>query len=165
MSTFRSGRTDVVLYGRETYGGDQIVKNKHAYHDHLKVVPLFADLSDDELDEVAGCATQLEYKAGKLLMAEGGSAHELFVVVEGEVEVTRDGQHIADLGPGSFAGEMSLLAHTHRNSTVTTKTAASVLHLDGRGFAAVIRDVPMIATKMLPIVASCVIDNSEHDDG
>ncbi len=136
---------------------------KHAYHDHLKVVPLFADLTEDELDEVAGCATQLDYKAGKVLMTEGGSAHEMFVVVEGQVEVTRDGEHIADLGPGEFAGEMALLTHTHRNSTVTTKTAASVLHLDGRGFSAIIRDVPSIATKMLPIIASRVTTNSEHD--
>ncbi len=134
---------------------------KHAYHDHLKQVPLFADLDEDELDEVAQCATQLDYKAGKLLMTEGGTAHEMFVVVEGTVEVTRDGEHIADLGPGSFAGEMALLTHTHRNSTVTTKTAASVLHLDGRGFAAVIRDVPSIAAKMLPIIASRVIENSD----
>lgn len=134
---------------------------KHAYHDHLKQVPLFADLDSDELDEVAQCATQLDYKAGKVLMAEGGSAHEMFVVVEGEVEVTRGGEHIADLGPGSFAGEMALLTHTHRNSTVTTKTAASVLHLDGRGFSAILRDVPSIAAKMLPIIASRVIENSD----
>lgn len=134
---------------------------KHAYHDHLKQVPLFADLDIDELDEVAQCATQLDYKAGKVLMNEGGSAHEMFVVVEGELEVTRGGEHIADLGPGSFAGEMALLTHTHRNSTVTTKTAASVLHLDGRGFSAVLRDVPSIAAKMLPIIASRVIENSE----
>lgn len=134
---------------------------KHAYHDHLKQVPLFADLDIDELDEVAQCATQLDYKAGKVLMSEGGSAHEMFVVVEGELEVTRGGEHVADLGPGSFAGEMALLTHTHRNSTVTTKTAASVLHLDGRGFSAVLRDVPSIAAKMLPIIASRVIENSE----
>lgn len=134
---------------------------KHAYHDHLKQVPLFADLDNDELDEVAQCATQLDYKAGKVLMSEGGSAHEMFVVVEGELEVTRGGEHVADLGPGSFAGEMALLTHTHRNSTVTTKTAASVLHLDGRGFSAVLRDVPSIAAKMLPIIASRVIENSE----
>lgn len=140
-----------------------MARQKHAYHDHLKKVPLFSGLSEDELDEVAGCATQLDYPAGKVLMTEGGSAHEMFVVVEGEVEVTRGGEHIADLGPGSFAGEMALLTHTHRNSTVTTKTSASVLHLDGRGFSAIIRDVPTIAAKMLPIIASRVIANSEDD--
>lgn len=133
---------------------------KHAYHDHLKQVTLFADLDEDELDAVARCATQLDYKAGKVLMTEGGSAHEMFVVVEGVVEVTRDGEHVADLGPGSFAGEMALLTHTHRNSTVTTKTAASVLHLDGRGFTGVIHEVPSIAAKMLPIIAARVVQNS-----
>lgn len=141
-----------------------MARQKHAYHDHLKQVPLFADLSEDELDEVAGCATQLDYPAGKVLMTEGGSAHEMFVVVEGAVEVTREGEHIADLGPGAFAGEMALLTHTHRNSTVTTKTQASVLHIDGRGFTAIIRDVPTIAAKMLPVIASRITENAEHDD-
>ncbi len=137
---------------------------KHAYNDHLKKVPLFADLDDKELDVVARCATQLDYPAGKVLMTEGGSAHEMFVVIEGEVEVTREGEHIADLGPGAFAGEMALLTHTHRNSTVTTKTTASVLHLDGRGFAGILRDVPSIAAKMLPVIASRVTENAEHHD-
>ena len=137
---------------------------KHAYHDHLKQVPLFADLDEDELDIIARCATQLDYPPGKVLMNEGGSAHEMFVVIEGAVEVTREGEHIADLGPGEFAGEMALLTHTRRNSTVTTKTAASVLHLDGRGFTGILRDVPTIATKMLPVIASRVTANAEHHD-
>ncbi len=137
---------------------------KHAYHDHLKQVPLFADLDEDELDVVARCATQLDYPPGKVLMTEGGSAHEMFVVVEGTVEVTREGEHIADLGPGSFAGEMALLTHARRNSTVTTKTKASVLHLDGRGFTGIVRDVPTIAAKMLPVIAARVTENADHDE-
>ncbi|HEY5662689.1 MAG TPA: cyclic nucleotide-binding domain-containing protein [Ilumatobacter sp.] len=137
---------------------------RHAYNDHLKKVSLFADLDDDDLDMVARCATQLDYPAGKVLMIEGATAHEMFVVVEGEVEVTREGEHIADLGPGSFVGEMSLLTHTRRNSTVTTKTSASVLHVDGRGFTGILREVPAIGAKMLPVVAARAAQNSQHDD-
>lgn len=135
---------------------------KHAYHDHLTNVPLFADLGEDELDVIAQAATQLDYKAGKVLMTEGGVGHEMFVVVDGTVEVTRGGQHIADLGPGSFAGEMALLSQGHRNSTVTATTPVSVLHIDGRSFASVLHDLPQIAAKMLPIVAARVAANSDH---
>lgn len=135
---------------------------KHAYHDHLTSVPLFAGLNDDELDAVAYAATQLDYPAGKVLMREGEVAHEMFVVLEGTLEVTRDGDYIADIEPGGFAGEMALLTRAHRNSTVTAKTDVSVLHIDGREFASVLESAPLIASKLLPVVAARMAENSDN---
>lgn len=136
--------------------------SKNEYHEYLKQVPLFADLDRNELDHVAQAATDLDLEAGSVLMREGAIAHEMVVVVDGTLEVTRDGEHVADIGPGGFAGEMALLTHSHRNSTVVTKTDCSVLHIDGRAFAALMADVPEIAVKMLPVVAGRVTENSDH---
>jgi CRP-like cAMP-binding protein len=135
---------------------------KNEYHNHLREVPLFSGLDDHELDAVGLAATELRFEAGKVLMKEGESAHEMVVVLEGTLEVTRGGDHIADIGPGSFAGEMALLTRAHRNSTVTAKTDIVVLHIDGRSFSAVLEDAPQIAVKMLPVVASRVTANSDH---
>ena len=137
---------------------------KHAYHDHLTAVPLFAGLDEDDLDAVAHAATQLDYRPGKVLMRQGEMAHEMFVVVEGPLEVTRDGEHIADIGPGGFAGEIALLTHEHRNATVSAKTACSVLHIDGREFAAVLDRVPAIAAKLLPVMAARMAENARDSD-
>ena len=138
---------------------------KHTYRDHLREIPLFADLDGDELDAIARVATELDLPAGKALMREGEFAHEMFVVIQGTVEVTRGGAHIADIGPGGFAGEMALLTHAKRNSTVITKTAVDVIHIDGRSFSALLDEVPRIAVKMLPVVASRVTYDSErHSD-
>lgn len=138
---------------------------KHTYRDHLREIPLFADLDGDELDAIARVATELDLPAGKVLMREGEFAHEMFVVIQGTVEVTRGGAHIADIGPGGFAGEMALLTHAKRNSTVITKTAVDVIHIDGRSFSALLDEVPRIAVKMLPVVASRVTYDSErHSD-
>ena len=136
---------------------------KHAYHDHLTPVPLFAGLTEDELDAVAHSATQLDYKAGKVLMREGEVAHEMFVLVEGEVEVTRGGEHVADVGPGGFTGELALITHHHRNSTVTAKTDVSVLHIDGREFFGVLNVAPLIAVKLLPIIAERLAKTEHHE--
>jgi CRP-like cAMP-binding protein len=135
---------------------------KNEYHEYLKRVPLFRDLDSRELDAVGAVVTDLRFDAGEVLIREGNSAHEMFIVTVGELEVTRDGQHIADLGPGTFAGEMAVLARTQRNSTVTAKTAVEVLHIDGRSLQALFADVPEVAVKMLPVVASRVIENSDH---
>jgi CRP-like cAMP-binding protein len=138
---------------------------KNEYHEYLKKVPLFADLDRRELDHVSQAATDLELEAGDVLMREGAMANEMVIVVEGVLEVTRDGEHVADIGPGGFAGEMALLTHSHRHATVTTKTPCSVLHIDGRAFSALLEDVPEIAVKMLPIVAgrvSATDDDHSH---
>lgn len=129
---------------------------KDTYHDYLRRVPLFAELDDDELDHVGQAATDLNMPAGQVVMRQGSLAHEMVIVVKGTLEVTRDGEHVADVGPGGFAGEMALLTRAERNSTVTTKTDVELLHIDGRSFTALLEDVPEIAVKMLPIVAARV---------
>lgn len=133
---------------------------KLQYNEHLKKVPLFADLDDEELTEVSRAATELDYKAGKVLLREGSVAHEMFVITAGNLEVTREGKHIADVGPGGFAGEMALMTHAHRNATVTAKTDVSVIHIDGREFTTILRDVPRVAVKMLPVIAARVAASS-----
>lgn len=135
--------------------------SRHAHHDHLEGVPLFAGLDADELDAVARTATELDFPAGAVLVHEGTVAHEMYVVLDGTLEVTRGGTHVAEIGPGGFAGEMALLTRSHRNSTVLAKSDARVLHIDGRGFTALLEDVPRIAVKMLPIVARRVTENSD----
>jgi CRP-like cAMP-binding protein len=135
---------------------------KNDYHDYLKRVPLFRDLDSRELDAVGAVVTDLRFNAGETLIRQGDAAHEMFIVTVGELEVTRDGEHVADIGPGSFAGEMAVLARTQRNSTVNAKTDVEVLHIDGRSLQALFADVPEIAVKMLPVVAGRVIENSDH---
>ena len=135
---------------------------KDRYHEFLRQVPMFASLDHSELDAVARAVTDLEFDAGHVLMREGGSAHELVIVVDGQLEVTRDGEHIADIGPGGFAGEIALFTHSQRHATVATKTHVSLLHIDGRTFSALMDDVPRIAVKMLPIIAARVSYADDH---
>jgi CRP-like cAMP-binding protein len=135
---------------------------KNKYNEYLKRVPLFRDLDNRELDAVGAVVTDLRFNAGQVLIRQGDSAHEMFIVTVGELAVTRDGEHIADIGPGSFAGEMAVLARAQRNSTVTATTDVEVLHIDGRSLQTLFADVPEIAVKMLPIVAGRVIENSDH---
>jgi CRP-like cAMP-binding protein len=135
---------------------------KNEYHEHLKSIPLFAGLDKHELDVISSTTTELRLPAGQVLMTEGAMAHEMFVVVEGTLEVIRGGEHVADIGPGGFAGEMALLTHAHRHASVVAKTDVRVLDIDGRSFGVVLEEAPQIAVKMLPIVAGRVIENSQH---
>jgi CRP/FNR family cyclic AMP-dependent transcriptional regulator len=133
---------------------------RHHYHDHLRSIPLFEDLDQHELAAVGRAITELDLPAGRQPIVEGTRGHDMFVVIEGELEVTRAGRHVADIGVGEFVGEMALLTGDVRNATVTVTTDAHVLHLDGRALSAVINDTAQVAAKMLPIVARRAADNS-----
>ena len=63
-------------------------------------------------------------------------------IEEGEAEVTRGGEHVADLGPGDFFGEMGLLERTLRNATVTAKTPVRLVTLTGWDLKRVERSAP-----------------------
>ncbi len=132
------------------------------HDDHLLQVPLFSGFSRKDLEHIHRISTELEVPAGKVLMQEGTVGHEMVVVLSGTLEVTRQGEHIADIGSGGFAGELALLGHRPRGSTVTAKTDTTLLHLDGRGFGALLEEVPQLAVKMLPIIAARVAP-VEHD--
>jgi CRP-like cAMP-binding protein len=133
------------------------------YHEYLRSVPLFSDLDDNDLSLIGAAVTDIDMPAGRVLMREGHAAHEMVIVVKGTLEVTRGGEHVADIEAGGFAGEMGLLAKSDRNSTVRAKTDVSVLHIDGRQFRTLLEDVPMMAVKMMAVIAGRAVDNvDEH---
>jgi CRP-like cAMP-binding protein len=96
----------------------------------LKSVPLFANLSEDARRELAVWLDEVKVSEGKHLVDEGHYAYDLSVILEGEAEVTRGGEHVADLGPGEFFGEMGVLEEEgRRTATVVAKTDMKLLSL------------------------------------
>ena len=94
--------------------------------ERLARVPLFAALPREQRLVIAQLATHLEAPAGEVLTREGEEGREFIILLDGEVEVTRGGQVIATLGPGSHFGEIALIAHGPRTATVTATTPVTV---------------------------------------
>jgi CRP-like cAMP-binding protein len=98
--------------------------------EELRGVPLFEGLSDDALRELAVWLEEARVSAGKHLVDEGDYAYDLSVILEGDAEVTRGGEHVADLGPGEFFGEMGILSEEGRRlATVVSKSDMKLLTL------------------------------------
>jgi CRP/FNR family transcriptional regulator, cyclic AMP receptor protein len=97
----------------------------------LKSIPLFQTVSDEELEKIAPFAEEVQVEAGRELVKEGDYSYEFMAIEEGTVEVLRDGEHVADLGPGDFFGEIGLLEKDRRTATVVAKTEVRLITLTG----------------------------------
>jgi CRP-like cAMP-binding protein len=95
----------------------------------LKRIPLFSDASDEELKQVAAFAQSKEIPEGEVIVSEGGFSRELLAIEEGTAEVTRDGERIADLGPGDVFGEAGMLDDSMRSATVTSTSRMRLISL------------------------------------
>lgn len=79
---------------------------------------LFTPLPLATVEDLAREAIPVRFAAGDVLMREGDIGDRFLVLVEGSVEVTRDGRPLATLGPGDGIGEIALLRRQVRTATV-----------------------------------------------
>lgn len=126
----------------------------------LKRAPLFESLSRKELVELARVSEDLEVPAGKVLCKEGEIGHEFFVIVDGEVEVTRNGKRVATRGDGEFFGEIALLEETRRTATVTAKTPLRFFVLTRTDFRRLVNENRNVEGKVLRALARRVVELS-----
>ena len=132
--------------------------SKKAYVDHLKNVPLFAGCTRKELERIARSGDEVRMTAGTLLVDQGQTGRDAFVVLDGTVGVKRNGRKVASLDPGAIVGELSLLDHGPRTATVVCETDCDLFVISQRHFLAVLDDVPAIAHKLLASLASRIRD-------
>ncbi len=131
---------------------------KQSYADHLSAVPLFSACSKKELQKIAKATDEITLPAGHVLMEQGQLGREAFVIVDGTATVKRNGRKIAELGPGSAVGELSLLDRGERTATVEAETELTVLVIGPREFGAVIDSVPSLTGKLLQSMATTIRD-------
>ncbi len=132
--------------------------SKSSYLEHLAKVSLFSSCSQKDLAKIAKAGDEVTMPAGSLIVDQGQTGREAFVVLEGTVTVKRNGKKVASLGPGTVVGELSLLDHGPRTATVITETDCTLLLLSQRNFLGVVDDVPALAHKLLASLAGRIRD-------
>jgi CRP-like cAMP-binding protein len=100
----------------------------------IESLPLFSHFHEQYLEKIADQSEVLRYPARTTILQQGKAARELFVLLEGEVEVMRRGPlgdvvWVTKLAPVSVFGEAALVDDTPRAAQVITKTAATVLRV------------------------------------
>jgi CRP-like cAMP-binding protein len=130
------------------------VLSKNAKVETIRRVPLFAGCSKRELEEVALIADELRFEPGATLIRQGASGREFIVVIEGDVEVEKDGKPVTQgADDEKFFGEIALITGGPRNATVTTTSPVRALVITDRAFTRLLRDSPQIQAKVMKSLA------------
>ena len=126
--------------------------------DKIRQVPLFADISEGDLEHLYEMADTVSIPAGQLVLREGDPGDSLYVVLEGELEVTkRQGSRemqLALYGPGQFFGEMALLERAPRSASVRALRESSLLVIGQAAFQTLLSCSSSAPLKILYTVTS-----------
>ncbi len=121
--------------------------------DLLARLPLFAGCPRREVESVARYVHEERIAAGERFVTEGERGDCFYAVVEGTVDVERDGVLLRSFGPGDFFGETALVAHAPRNASIRATSPVRVLVLPARDFRAVVGRFPAVYDAVLRAVA------------
>jgi CRP/FNR family transcriptional regulator, cyclic AMP receptor protein len=108
----------------------------------LKSFPLFQDVPDDALLKVATFAELESHPEGTAVVKEGGYANDFYVIEDGTATVERDGQQLAELGPGDVFGEQALLEGEQRSASVIAASPLRVVKISHWELDKMKRDMP-----------------------
>ncbi|MCL2326201.1 MAG: cyclic nucleotide-binding domain-containing protein [Proteobacteria bacterium] len=100
----------------------------------LEQICFFRDLSYQEMLQVMPITFERTIEPGFVIIQEGDAGEELYILVEGECEVTNSGVKLATLEAGSSFGELSLIDRQPRSATVTAITMCRVLAIRASDF-------------------------------
>ena len=114
-------------------------------------VPLFAELDAAEIADIMQLLRAQLAEPGEVIVREGETAHSMYFIAAGEVEVALKKERLR-LGVGQFFGEVAVLRRVRRSATATALTRASLLVLAAQDLHALMQRDPRIAKRIKDVV-------------
>lgn len=124
----------------------------------LRQVSLLSGLSLERLQAVERIVREAEYVRGEVIVREGEPGDELYLLVEGSVDVVKNAgtpgeERLNALGAGAYFGEMAVLDGSPRSATVIAASDARVLVLAGSRLRELVHEMPELAFDLLRVLA------------
>lgn len=124
----------------------------------LKFIPIFSELSDEDLEKISKVAMRQMYRKDNMLLIEEEIGSTMFIILDGRVKISRisdDGREVilSILSEGDFFGEMSILDGQTRSANVVTLEDSEILVIRREDFLQMLHDYPQIAINLLKELA------------
>jgi CRP/FNR family transcriptional regulator, cyclic AMP receptor protein len=125
----------------------------------LRTVPIFSELSDEDITSLAHLAIRKRYPKDTVVFFENEEGDFFFTILEGRIKVTilgDDGREVilSMLGPGDFFGEMALLDNEPRSATAIAVEESELLSLHRSDFQSVLNDNRSITTALIRVLSA-----------
>lgn len=125
--------------------------------DILRGLPYFSDLPAELLEAVCERSKQIDVAPGTVIIEEGTDSEEMYIVVEGELVVTKHASdkevELAKIHPGEVVGEIALLDQAPRTATVKTSQPSHLIQVPVAAFEELLKD-PNVIRRMFRTVTS-----------
>lgn len=132
------------------------VEQVTAASEHLHNVPIFAPLSDEELEKLAHASAMRVYAPGEPIVHKGREGNSMFVIIRGavKVQIPEDNYQktINHLKANEFFGEMSLLTGQPRSATVIAEEETEVLQIKKTALKPLFENNPALMESICEIV-------------
>ena len=133
----------------------------------LKKISLFSNLSEAHLSSIAEFCVERSFSAGDVIIKQGNSGIGLYVLCSGKVKIVKETaggkkMDMAELGPGDFFGEMTVLDNAPRSADVIALEESRCLVLSAWDFNARMKVDPEIALQILPVVVKRFRETNER---
>ncbi len=130
----------------------------------LRAIPLFRDLTNEDLDSIAALLKHVSYPKGSTIFRQGDIGDAMYLVESGQVVVWDEqvGEALAYLGPGSFAGEIALLLAEPRSASLKVSIDANLYVLEKNDFDHLLKKRPAIAVYMTRELGQRLVKTSKQ---
>lgn len=139
----------LVRLGKGDEKDDSRARRLQLKRELLSKMPLFARLNEREMLRIMQVAEVVSYEPGEVVVQEGDRGDELFIVLAGEVRISRGETVLNDFGPGEHFGEMALIRAVPRSATVIASEASQLIVLHRSDFFEILRKESELAVKLL----------------
>jgi CRP/FNR family transcriptional regulator, cyclic AMP receptor protein len=136
---------------RQPEQGPRLTKRRSAVA--LAGIPLFEGFSRRHLSHLATEADEVSFAPGEHIVQEGLLGETLFVVLEGQAKVVREGRTVGRVIPGDFVGELSAIDGGPRTASVIAETPVVAVRLFRRTLVALLKQEPLLCVKLLQGIA------------
>lgn len=144
-----------IAAGAEELEGDDMREELVERLLFLENVDLFEGLHADDLAAIAGLCTEEDFAAGAVVYREGDPGDCLYVIVSGEVDITKNGERILSLSPGESLGQVSFLDQGARpvSAVVSARARTRLLRIERGAFLDLLSDRPGLMHAFFAVLA------------
>jgi CRP/FNR family cyclic AMP-dependent transcriptional regulator len=126
-------------------------------------IPVLAALKPKDREKVLWSARQRTYAPGDVVVKEGDSSLNLFLVAAGHARIEHDGKVLRTIGPGDFFGELGILQEHPRTATVIAEEGLTCVLLPAWEFRSLLKEHPEMAVPMLDVLIARLHGFTPHE--